>query len=353
MRILALDVGKGTQDLLLYDTNVVIENSPKMVMPSQTTIVAKRVRAATALGRSIFLYGETMGGGPCSAAIKAHLGLGYSVFATPLAAKTLNDDLNKVSSWGVQITDTHPRESCVEIEMKDVDVRGLRSALKQFDVNLPTVCAVACQDHGESYVSNRIFRFQHLSDLIEKGGELTRFAYLDGKIPDYLTRLRAVYRTLKKERMEQVLLMDTGPAAIFGALDDDVVAKRACEPHIIVNVGNGHTLAAMLHEKRVVGMFEHHTGMLNTDKLDHLLSLFMDGNLTQEWVFEDGGHGCYINQAGFSEINQAFKERGFHITVIGPLREIMKDSKLNPYFAVPGGDMMLAGCFGLITGFMH
>jgi uncharacterized protein (DUF1786 family) len=324
-----------------------------MVMPSQTTIVAKRVRAATALGRSIFLYGETMGGGPCSAAIKAHLGLGYSVFATPLAAKTLNDDLNKVSSWGVQITDTRPRESCVHIETKDVDVRGLRSALKQFDVNLPTVCAIACQDHGESYVSNRIFRFQHLSDLIEKGGELTRFAYLDGKIPDYLTRLRAVYRTLKKEKMEKVLLMDTGPAAIFGALYDAVVAKRAYEPQIVVNVGNGHTLAAMLHEKRVVGMFEHHTGMLSTDKLDHLLALFMDGNLTQEWVFEDGGHGCYINQAGFSEINHAFKERGFHVTVIGPLREIMKDSKLNPYFAVPGGDMMLAGCFGLITGFTH
>jgi uncharacterized protein (DUF1786 family) len=353
MRILALDIGKGTQDLLLYDTNVVIENSPKMVMPSQTTIVAKRVRAATALGRSIFLFGETMGGGPCSAAIKAHLGLGYSVFATPLAAKTLNDDLNKVSLWGVQIIDTRPRESCVHIETKDVDVRGLTSALKQFDVNLPTVCAVACQDHGESYVSNRIFRFQHLSDLIEKGGELTRFAYLDGKIPDYLTRLRAVYRTLKKERMEEILLMDTGPAAIFGALYDDVVAKRAYEPHIIVNVGNGHTLAAMLHEKRVVGMFEHHTGMLNTNKLDYLLSLFMDGNLTQEWVFEDGGHGCYINQAGFSEINHAFKERGFRVTVIGPLREIMKDSKLNPYFAVPGGDMMLAGCFGLITGFIH
>ncbi|MDD1726175.1 MAG: DUF1786 domain-containing protein [Euryarchaeota archaeon] len=352
MRILALDVGKGTQDLLLYDTNVVIENSPKMVMPSQTTIVAKRVRAATAFGRCIFLYGETMGGGPCGGAIKAHLGLGYSVFATPLAAKTLNDDLNKVSSWGVQITDTRPRESCVQIETKDVDVRGLRSALKQFDVNLPTVCAVACQDHGESYGSNRIFRFQHLSDLIEKGGELTRFAYLDGKIPDYLTRLRAVYRTLKKEKMEEVLLMDTGPAAIFGALYDGAVAKRAYEPHIIVNVGNGHTLAAMLHEKRVVGMFEHHTGMLNTDKLDYLLSLFMDGNLTQEWVFEDGGHGCYINQAGFSEINHAFKERGFHVTVIGPLREMMKNSKLNPYFAVPGGDMMLAGCFGLITGLM-
>jgi uncharacterized protein (DUF1786 family) len=91
--------------------------------------------------------------------------------------------------------------------------------------------------------------------------------------------------------------------------------------------------------------------MLNTHKLDYLLSLFMDGNLTQEWVFEDGGHGCYINQDGFYEINRASRERGFHITVIGPLREIMKSSRLSPYFAVPGGDMMLAGCFGLITGF--
>ena len=352
MRVLALDVGKGTQDLLLYDTNVVIENSLKMVMPSQTTIVAKRVRGATVQGRSLFLYGETMGGGPCSAAIKAHLKFGYSVYATPLAAKTLSDDLNKVSAWGVQITDSKPRD-CIQIETKDVDVRGLRSALRQFDVNLPTVCAIACQDHGESLGSNRIFRFQHLTELIEKGGELTRFAYLDGKIPDYLTRLRAAYRTLKKEGMEKVLLMDTGPAAIFGALHDEAVAKRAYEPHIIVNVGNGHTLAAMLHEKRVVGMFEHHTGMLNTDKLDNLLLLFMDGNLTQEWVFEDGGHGCYINQDGFSEINRAFKEKGFRVTVIGPLREIMRESQLNPYFAVPGGDMMLAGCFGLITDFMH
>ncbi|MGA7076195.1 MAG: DUF1786 domain-containing protein [Halobacteriota archaeon] len=351
MRIIALDVGKGTQDLLLYDTNVVIENSAKMVMPSQTAIVAKRVKAATARGRSLFLHGETMGGGPSSAAIRAHLKSGYSVFATPLAAKTLNDDLNKVSSWGVQITDRSPREDCVQIEMKDVDVHALRSALQQFDVNLPTVCAVACQDHGESYGSNRIFRFQHLKDLIEKGGELASFTYFDGKIPDYLTRLKAVYRTLKKERMERVLLMDTGPAAIFGALYDDVVAKRAYEPHIVVNIGNGHTLAAMLYEKKVVGMFEHHTSMLNTNKLDHLLSLFMDGNLTQEWVFEDGGHGCYINQAGFYEINRAYRERGFHVTVIGPLRDIMKGSRLSPYFAVPGGDMMLAGCFGLITGF--
>jgi uncharacterized protein (DUF1786 family) len=275
---------------------------------------------------------------------------GYKVFATPLAAKTLNDNIEKVSSWGVVITDNCPYAGCVKIEMSDVDLSAIRSALERFDISLPTTCAVACQDHGETSGSNRIFRFQHLESLVRKGGELNDFVYSDGNVPDYLTRLRAVYRTLKKGGMERIFLMDTGPAAIFGSLCDDVVAARSFEPHVIVNIGNGHTLAAMLHQKRVVGLFEHHTSGIYTAKLEFLLSKFMDGNLTQEQVFEDGGHGCYIDQAGFDEIDRAYKQRGFRVTVIGPKRGILKGSRLDPYFAVPGGDMMLAGCFGLVMG---
>jgi uncharacterized protein (DUF1786 family) len=348
MRIIALDVGTGTQDALLYDDTMVIENCTKMVLPSQTTIVANRVRAATAKGRDLFLYGETMGGGPSSAAIRAHVKSGYLAFATLLAAKTLNDDLSRVRSWGIEITDTSPREDYTQIELKDVDVPALRAAFEQFDVNLPTVCAVACQDHGESPGSNRIFRFQHLKNLIERGGQIADFTYFSGKVPSYLTRLRAVYRTLKKEGMKKIVLMDTGPAAIFGALFDEVTAQHADQPQVIVNLGNGHTLAAMLYHRQVVGMFEHHTAMIDAQKIDYLLSSFMDGNLTQEWVFNDGGHGCYVDRTGFNEINQAHRERGFHVTVIGPRRAIMRGSRLNPHFAVPGGDMMLSGCFGLI-----
>jgi len=43
MRILAIDVGMGTQDILLYDSNKNIENCFKMVLPSQTQIIAKRI----------------------------------------------------------------------------------------------------------------------------------------------------------------------------------------------------------------------------------------------------------------------------------------------------------------------
>src|SRR5438045_489951 len=40
MRILAVDVGTGTQDILLFDSEQELENSVKMVMPSPTLVVA-------------------------------------------------------------------------------------------------------------------------------------------------------------------------------------------------------------------------------------------------------------------------------------------------------------------------
>ncbi len=348
MRVIAVDVGTGTQDILLYKTGAVLENNVKMVLPSQTAIIAGKVRAVTKEGCNLFLFGETMGGGPSSAAVREHMQRGYKVAATPLAAKTLNDDLAKVKAWGVEVTDAPPSDGYVQIELKDVDIPALRAALHVFNVALPKTCAVACQDHGESFESNRLFRFEHFKKAIEHGGRLQDFGYFDGRIPGYLTRLKAVYRTLTGAGMKSVLVMDTGPAAILGALCDDVVNERTADPIIIVNVGNGHTLAAMLYQTRVIGMFEHHTSMLNAEKLDYLLSLFMNNRLSHTDVFKDGGHGCYVSDTEYREVGQRDKTLGFFVTIIGPRRHMMKHSQLHPYFAVPGGDMMLAGCFGLL-----
>ncbi len=352
MRVMAIDVGTGTQDVLLYDSDTNMENNVKLVLPSQTVTVAERIRRSTHQGRSIFLTGEIMGGGPSSSAVREHLMAKLPVYATPLAAKTLNDNLDKVASWGVQIVSEGTTvENSITVEMKDVDVRALRSSLKQFDVEAPDTFAVACQDHGESYESNRLFRFQHFKEMIERGGDLELFSYLNGNIPSYLTRMNAVYRTLKSEGVNDVLLMDTGPAAIFGALCDEVIKKRLHMPIILVNIGNGHILSAMLHQEQIVGIFEHHTSTMYPDKLDYYISLFESGELTNEYVFNDGGHGCHINKRGFEDLCRAYKERGFFVSVTGPRRNMMRESIHNPYFAVPFGDMMLTGCFGLIKAF--
>ncbi|HZR40179.1 MAG TPA: hypothetical protein VFB12_08695, partial [Ktedonobacteraceae bacterium] len=36
------------------------------------------------------------------------------------------------------------------------------------------------------------------------------------------------------------------------------------------------------------------------------------------------------------------------LAVTGPRRELLRGSQLHPYEAVPHGDMMLAGCYGLL-----
>ena len=37
------------------------------------------------------------------------------------------------------------------------------------------------------------------------------------------------------------------------------------------------------------------------------------------------------------------------VVVTGPRRSMMVGSRLRPYFAVPYGDMMIAGCIGLLV----
>lgn len=100
MRILAADIGTGTQDILLFDSEKEIENSLIMVMPSPTQVIAGKVREATEAGKDIVFTGTIMGGGPCVRAIRAHLEAGYSVYAKEKAALTINDNLEKVKSRG-------------------------------------------------------------------------------------------------------------------------------------------------------------------------------------------------------------------------------------------------------------
>ncbi len=64
MQILTVDIGTGTQDIFLYDSRVDLENGYKLILPSATMIVRRKVQMATRRGQKILLTGVTMGGGP-------------------------------------------------------------------------------------------------------------------------------------------------------------------------------------------------------------------------------------------------------------------------------------------------
>ncbi|MBI2861819.1 MAG: DUF1786 domain-containing protein [Chloroflexi bacterium] len=342
MQILSVDVGTGTQDILLFDSERTIENCFKLVMPSPTAVVAQRIRQATARGLPVLLTGVTMGGGPCVWAAQDHLKAGFAVYATPDAARTFDDDLAVVERLGVVVVsedEAKRLEGALVIPLRDFDARAITEALKQFDVPFePDVFAIAVFDHGAAPtgVSDRRFRFEYLADVVAKGEGLAAFAYARDQIPSRFTRMLAVEKTV--DPSAKLFLMDTGPAAALGALEDPVVA---CQPQaLIVNIGNFHTLAFRFDDGQITGIFEHHTGELSPSELEGYLRKLAQGTITNEEVFADQGHGAVLSD------HQPWEEP--FIAVTGPRRGMLRDCSLPCYYAVPHGDMMLAGCFGLL-----
>lgn len=335
-RILAIDVGAGTQDILLWEEGQPMENNIKLVLPSWTTLLARQVRQATQAGRPLFLTGNLMGGGPLVWALKDHLEAGYPVYITPRAALTIRDNLAQVRALGFTIVDEPPALSePVTLVTRDVDLNALTQALAPFGVTLPETIAVAVQDHGECLEgSNRRFRFQLWEEFVRTGGALERLVFRE--VPSHYTRMRAV-----QQDIPQAILMDTGPAALWGVLQDPHVAAHQSEGLIAVNVGNHHTVAVLLQNERILGLFEHHTMMLTPAKLHHLIVRLRQATLTNQEVFEDHGHGACFDPS-------YRPGKGFEfVAMTGPQRQRM--AELGYYFAAPYGDMMLTGCFGLIA----
>ena len=339
-RILAVDIGTGTQDILVFEAGTVIENAVQLVMPSPTALVAERVKQATADRADLFLTGVMMGGGPDQWAVEAHLRQGLRVYATPAAARTFDDDLSRVESMGVRVVDAADGvNGARRLEMRDFYVAELMDALRAFGVSTAwDAVAVAVFDHGAAPpgVSDRRFRFEYLRDQVERGIGLAGFGFLSGEIPDRMTRMRAVASSWTGSA--PLFLMDTGPAAILGALDDGGVGGT--RRRMVANLGNFHTIATLLDGPRIVGLFEHHTGELTREKLEGYLDALAAGRLSNQAVFDDMGHGA-LELGPVTTPPDVFG-------VTGPRRGLLDGSRLHPHLAVPHGDMMLAGCFGLL-----
>jgi len=188
MRILAIDVGTGTQDILLFDSAQTLENALQLIMPSPTQIAAGRIRRATEGGRAVFLTGAVAGGGPCHWALEDHLRAGAPAFATHEAAATFDDDLENVERMGVTLVSEDEAKSldAQRVELRDVNLDAIRIALAAFDVDTDfDALALGCLDHGAAPpgYSDRLFRFDHLRHVVEKRNDLRAFAFRPEELP--------------------------------------------------------------------------------------------------------------------------------------------------------------------------
>ena len=335
MKILAVDVGAGTQDIMLYDVDEPIENSPKLVMPSSTKIIADRISKSEG---DLFINGETMGGGPIGKAVKEQLSSGNKVFMTEKAARTIRDNLDFVKSLGIEIileSEKETYKNLTQIKFEDVDLDAIKQALSKFDVDPHfDFLGIAVQDHGfMEGMGDRDFRFMKIREKLDIPKPPEAFTYF-GKAPDYFTRINAVFRTFKNYK---TTVMDSKFASVCGATCDRYVRKL--ERSIVMDIGNGHTLAAAFDKGNIVGVFEHHTRNMTPDKIELFVKKLADGTITHEEVHEDHGHGAWsLKPIGDFEA----------IVATGPRRKVLEETDFNVHYAAPAGDVMMTGPVGLI-----
>lgn len=337
MRILAIDVGTGTQDIMIYDTEKELENSIKLVLPSPHLFISQRIRETE---NDIYFTGEIMGGGKIKNTILEHMEKGYDVVMEPTCAKTIRDDIKQVESFGIKIADAdEDYDSYTKIALGDIDITKLSEFLLGYDLEFDfDKIAIAVQDHGyNENMGDRDFRFEKIREKVSEPITPLEFGFID-EIPEYFTRMNAVRRQVEGEGIEVIpLVMDTKFASIAGMCYDKVASKL--NSFIVIDIGNGHTTAASIENGKIQGVFEHHTSSLTGESLERYIKRLASGEITHEEVYNDHGHGAHV----LNPISELEK-----VIVSGPKRELIEKTNLDWHHAAPGGDVMMTGTVGLI-----
>jgi len=348
-RILAIDIGAGTEDILLYDEAKNVENCVKMILPAPSIVYAASVDRATMLGKDIFVRGYTIGGGEFTTSVLKHLEKGLRTMMTESAAYSIRNDLDEVIQLGIEVwRGEEPPEGfrgevldISEVNLKELDVFLSNKNMSLSDVD---VVAIAVQDHGASPkgISNRRFRMEKIRKKLSKSRRPEGFAFKEDEVPEYLIRMNSAVRASKSQfPNSKVIVMDTSIAAIAGCLRDSQVAEE--DLILAVNLGNSHTMAAIVLKGEIYGIAEHHTQLLTPKRIKRLLRDFADGKLRDEDVFNEGGHGVAFatKPPGFSKIGL--------IAATGPNRYLIEKAGVEVHFAAPAGDMMMTGPMGLVA----
>ncbi len=338
MKILAIDIGAGTQDILLHDSNKRIENCISLVLPTPSKFLAEKLKV---IKSDIYIHGDTIGGGSLIRAILNHLKKGYRVVMEETAAYSIRNDLDEVKAMGIEVGKEPRSDHFQTLEIQEVDLPLLMSFLSNFGEDAEVdVVAIAVQDHGVAPqgVSDRAFRFEKMEGMLRNDRRPETFCFTEDSMPSYYLRMRSAVKAVRRTSTAPVLVMDTSFSAILGCMED------LTGPFLIVNAGNGHTIAALLREGKIEGLYEHHTHELTPEKLKHDLKLFVRGELDGKKVFEENGHGAICLTSYKEEVP---------ILVTGPNRGLFKESGLKFTYAAPGGSTMMTGPMGLVRAAQH
>ncbi|RPI73421.1 MAG: pyruvate formate-lyase activating enzyme [Desulfobacteraceae bacterium] len=341
-KLLLLDIGAGTLDLLCYDT--ASHTYYKAVAKSPILQIAEK---ATRLSGKLLVTGCEMGGGAL-AGILRQKAEEQEVIITRSAAATLHNRMEKVSALGIKIIEDSEAAGLLatgtyqHLQTADLNLEQIKNLVLglgiPFEFDLIAVCA---QDHGLAPAGRSHLDFRH--DLFKQALDRNPFPdallYAADEIPAPFSRLRAIAQSARLIPAKEIFVMDSGMAAILGATLDPIA--RTKKNRMVLDIATSHTLGAVLEQKELLGFFEYHTRDMTLERLQKLLPDLADGKITHERILAEGGHGAYLRKSlGFDAVQA--------IVATGPKRALLHRSRLTLVWGAPLGDNMMTGTTGLL-----
>jgi uncharacterized protein (DUF1786 family) len=341
-KLLILDIGAGTMDVLYYDTES--GQDYKAVAKSPVLYLAERVKE---LPGDLLITGSEMGGGALSEVLIKRA-RDSQVLMTPSSAATIHHDIGKVQSWGVGIVGEADAERLSRdpkysvLTLGDVDPEPLRHIVQGLGIPFSfDVIGICAQDHGTppEGMSHLDYRHTIFKASLDKNPFPHALLYEYNEVPVTFNRLTSMAKSAVLLPTEEVYVMDSGMAAILGATMDHQASLK--QKVLTVDVATSHTVGAALMGGEIAGFFEYHTKDISPQRLESLLVSLADGKLDHTQILREGGHGAYIRQA-----------LGFRATEIivatGPKRRFLENSGLPIHFGAPLGDNMMTGTVGVL-----
>jgi uncharacterized protein (DUF1786 family) len=341
-RILTVDVGAGTMDVLHFDAERA--EHFKAVVRSPVAALALEVEAAAG---DLLILGSEMGGGAVSKAV-VERARSTDVAMSLSASRTIHHDVERVRSAGIRVLEDGEAEAMARekqrtvIDFTDLPPGRLRDIVDGFGIpfSFDVVC-VCAQDHGVPPAggSHLDHRHHHFRRALEARPFPHALLHRSDEIPPDMTRLQAMARAAESLPCGEVYAMDSGMAAILGASMDPRV--KQVENALVLDIATSHTVGAALLGEELAGFFEYHTRDITLERVETLLVDLANGALSHEGVLREGGHGAYTRASfGF--------ENAEVILATGPKRALLERSRLPIELGAPLGDNMMTGAVGLL-----
>ncbi len=341
-KILTVDVGAGTMDVLYYNTSSGMHY--KSVVKSPLPSIAERV---SKIKGKLLIIGNEMGGGAVSQVLKDRA-QENEVVVSESAAKTVHHSLDRVRSFGIQVVENQVANKMAQtneyniLTFCDLEVERLKQIVRGFDVPFSfDIIGICAQDHGVAPegVSHLDYRHTIFEKLLTINPFPHALLYKDDEVPETMNRLRCIAQSASILDSGEVYVMDSGMAAILGASMDP--RSRQKSRLLVMDIATSHTVGAALQNGELNGFFEYHTKDIALEHLETLLRKLADGDLEHKQILSEGGHGAYIRKAfGFKNTEI--------IIATGPKRKLIDHSSMPFLLGAPLGDNMMTGTVGLL-----